>query len=145
MWLINLVNVFSCLSFVFRWSYGIVLYEIFTLGKWNFWNFCGRQEVFLAPILLTAPSLSMWRNLTWVKKQYRPWALLLLVDRRVFRNDDRQSLLKWPVLILRGWYRNRHYRRYDGMIVWDSSEKGKVEGRGKGVGWVGSYHRKSMW
>ena len=31
------------------------------------------------------------------------------------------------------------------MIVWDSPEKGKVGGKGKGVRWVGSYHRKSIW
>ena len=43
---------FRCLYFAFRWSYGIVLYEIFTFGKWNFWNVCGRQRVFLTPILL---------------------------------------------------------------------------------------------
>ena len=35
-----------CLSFFFRWSYGIVLHEIFTLGKWNFFRFLGDLGLF---------------------------------------------------------------------------------------------------
>ena len=35
------------LSFLFfRWSYGIVLHEIFTLGNWNFSRFLGDLRLF---------------------------------------------------------------------------------------------------
>lgn len=93
------------------------IFETFVGDRGFFWyRFCCSEVV-------------NWRTLTWVKKPYRSWALLLLVDRRVFRKGDRQSQLKWQVLIKLPSEVNlvmfrfvEHSRQWDHRCFWKNME-----------------------